>query len=172
MEEVKLFGAWPSPYGYRAIWALELKGVKYGYIEEQWEADLASARFWIKFIDDKALPFAILLMTEGEELEKEVIEVKEILKILEEQGLGEKEFFGGNEIGLADLAIGFIASSFRVIEELAGVKVLNGEEFPGLCNWVKKFKENPAIKKNLPDSDQMFVYYKQKREMLIASRAA
>ena len=118
----------------------------------------------------QALPFAMLLMTEGEELEKEVIEVKEILKILEEQGLGEKEFFGGNEIGLADLAMGFIASSFRVIEELAGVEVLNGEEFPGLCNWVKKFKENPAIKKNLPDPDQMFVYYKQNVRVLALTR--
>lgn len=112
---------------------------------------------------------AFYLAVGEEEKEKAAKGVREVLRIIEEQALGEKKFVGGDEIGLADLAMGVIAQSFGVIEEIVGVKVLEEKEFPRVHNWIKNFKQNPAIKKNLPDPDEMFVYYKKKKEMFVES---
>lgn len=107
-----------------------------------------------------------------EEKEKAAKGVREVLRIIEEQALGDKKFMGGDEIGLADIAIGILAKSFGVIEEIVGIKVLEEHEFPRINNWIKNFKQNPAIKNNLPDFEEMFVYYKNKKEMLVEPMAA
>lgn len=49
-----------------------------------------------------------------------------MLKTIEEHGLGEKKFFGGNTIGLVDLAFGGIAHWLPVIEDVVGVKLIVG----------------------------------------------
>lgn len=111
-------------------------------------------------------------MGQGEEHEKAIKEATQVLKILEEQALGEKKYFAGNEIGLIDLVIGWVAMSFGSIEEAVGVKVMNANDFPRLCAWIHNFKEEPAIKPNLPNHEDLLAYYKQKREIIIKSRTA
>lgn len=118
------------------------------------------------------MAFVSFYVSEGEEHEKATEEARQVLKMLEEEALGEKKHFGGDEIGLVDLVMGWIALSFGEIEETVGVKVLNVSDFPRLLPWIQNFRENPAIKPNLPNHDELLAYYKQKREIIIASKTA
>ncbi|XP_023902018.1 probable glutathione S-transferase [Quercus suber] len=225
MEEVKLLGVWPSPYSYRVIWALELKGVKYEYVkedlanksdlllrynpihqkvpvlvhnekpiaestvilecsEETWPHnpllptdphERAFARFWIKFLDDKSSTLLGFNLTVGEEQENATKEQRELPKIIEEQGLGKKKYFGGDKIGLADLVFGFITVWLGVLEEATAVKVMKpaaADDFPRLQVWIENFRENSVIKANLPDPRELLAHSKRKREVLLESKIA
>ncbi|XVE78027.1 hypothetical protein DITRI_Ditri13aG0111200 [Diplodiscus trichospermus] len=152
------------------------------YIEETWPRnpllpkdpyEKAMARFWINFMDnkDKAASFLSFFIGVGEEHKKAAKEAKEMLKILEEEALGEKKYFGGDEIGMVDLAIGWMAASFVVIEEIVDVKILDAESFPRLHAWIQNFRAHPVIKNNLPDHDKLLFSYTQKRQMFLASTA-
>lgn len=108
--------------------------------------------------------------TAGEEQEKAKKESLEMLRALEEHGLGDKKFFGGDKIGIADIAFGGVAHWLEVIEDLVGVKLIEAHIFPRLHAWTKNFKRVPIIKENLPDYSEMLLYLKRERDNFLASR--
>ncbi|KAG6582433.1 hypothetical protein SDJN03_22435, partial [Cucurbita argyrosperma subsp. sororia] len=202
MGEVKLYGNWSSPFTYRVIWALAIKGIPYEYVEEDlsnksplllhynpihkkvpvlvhggkpicestlileyidetWPQnplfpadplDRAAARFWIQFAEDKAKRESL-----------------EMLQIVEERGIGEGKFFGGETIGIVDLVYGVFGDWLGVIEEVIGEKLVEADSFPRLHAWIRAFLEAPTIRENRPDRDRMVVTFKALRERLLKS---
>ncbi|KAJ0034532.1 hypothetical protein Pint_25225 [Pistacia integerrima] len=149
------------------------------YIEETWPQnpllpthayDRAIARFWIQYGAAKGPIFFSVFRSSGEEQEKAAKEVLEVLKVLEEQGLGDKKFFGGDTINLVDIAYGWLPHWFETIQEVIGIKLLESTTFPRLFAWVNNFKEVPVIKENLPDPEKLLAHIKNIREKLVAEK--
>lgn len=144
------------------------------YIDETWKQNpllpedphqQASARFWAKFGDDKVLQSIVwgVLMKEGKELEEGVLASLENLKYLEEEIRG-KKFFGGETIGLADIALGWLAYYLDIFEEILGLKLIDQEKFPSLAAWKQEFANAPIIHENWPDRDKLVNKFVAMRE--------
>ncbi|KAL6194134.1 PREDICTED: probable glutathione S-transferase [Fragaria vesca subsp. vesca] len=147
------------------------------YIEETWKhnpllpADphnRAAARFWAKFGDDKVFPPILdTLCSEGKEQEEAIVKAKDSLKYLEEELKG-KKFFGGEQIGFADIALGWLAHHENVFAEVANVKLIAEDEFPLLSKWRETFADVPIIKENLPPRAKLVTKFQAIRESRLA----
>ncbi|KAF2320285.1 hypothetical protein GH714_026711 [Hevea brasiliensis] len=135
------------------------------YVDETWKQfpllpqdphERAKARFWAKFGDDKE-----------KEREEEIPRAMEILQHLEEELKG-KKFFGGEKIGLVDLALGWLAYYLGIIEEVIGLKLIDQEKFPLLLQWIQEFSTAPIIQENWPPRDELIAKFDASREAALA----
>ncbi|WMV56762.1 hypothetical protein MTR67_050147 [Solanum verrucosum] len=149
------------------------------YINETWQLnpllstdsyERATSRFWAKYIEVKSHNTWNVFCNTGEKQQNAIKESLEMFKTIEENALGENNIlFGGENIGLVDIAFGGYSHWMEIIEEIVGVKLLDPHNFPRINKWIKNFKEVKAIKDNLPNRDEMFVYVKNSRERMLAS---
>ncbi|XP_030474617.1 glutathione transferase GST 23-like [Syzygium oleosum] len=134
------------------------------YIDETWKQHpllpqdpyaRAMARFWAQFGDDKVIKSVLTaFLSEGKEQEAALAEASEHLQKLEEELIG-KKFFGGDNIGYVDIALGWLANLIRVFEEILSLKVVDCERFPLLFAWLKEFSDAPVIKDCWPPHDKL-----------------
>ncbi|XLR45527.1 hypothetical protein S83_030187 [Arachis hypogaea] len=146
------------------------------YIEDTWPHnpllpqdpyERALARFWIKFGEDSTASITDLFMRPSKNEEERAIAIekaKEILKVMEEKGLGDKKFFGGNNIGMVDIAYGLLCHWLEGLEEITGLKLIDPSQFPRLHAWTQNFKQVPLIKENLPDYEKLLVHLQWRRQ--------
>ncbi|KAI9078830.1 hypothetical protein K1719_039288 [Acacia pycnantha] len=150
------------------------------YIEETWPDtpllpkdtyDKAVARFWIKFAEDVVkLVISTFFQAFKDDQDKEdaIQKALETLKVLENQGLGDKNFFGGNEISMVDLSYGVLGIWLEGLEEIVGIKLMEANKLPRLQAWRHRFKQIPVIKDNLPDYEKLKAHLQWRREGTIS----
>ncbi|KAK4835698.1 hypothetical protein QYF36_013232 [Acer negundo] len=144
------------------------------YIDETWKNatpilpldpyEKAVARFWAKFVEEKFTEvMRKVVFTKGEQQEKEVKEAKEAMEVLEGELKG-KKFFGGDKIGLVDIVLGWISIWLEIMEETAGVRILDSEKCPWIHKWMHNFIDLSFVKENIPPRDRLVHYYQQIRQ--------
>ncbi|KAJ7961342.1 Glutathione S-transferase [Quillaja saponaria] len=149
------------------------------YIDETWKDnpflpndpyERAIARFWARFIEDKCMPALWkALWSNEEERDKAAEEASELLQILENE-LKDKKFFGGETVGLVDIAADFIGFWLGVFQEIVGLRLLTNEKLPKLYKWTQEFANHSVIKENLPPKDKLHAFFKGAIEGLAASK--
>ncbi|XP_044352190.1 probable glutathione S-transferase [Triticum aestivum] len=139
------------------------------YIDEAFEGppllpadpyERATARFWAQFIDQKfARPFWMsICRADGDKKEEGEFfkEAKANLLLLEGQLKG-KRFFGGDSIGLVDIAASGLARWLQAFEE-----------FPVLHRWAKAYAGDERAKECLPNMDELVSKFTAVRKKLQA----
>ncbi|XP_020275148.1 glutathione S-transferase U8-like [Asparagus officinalis] len=143
------------------------------YIEDTWSTaysllrkdpiERAQARFLTKFIDEKCLPAVWRsCWSQGEAQKNFMEESKKNLRILEDELKG-KKFFGGESIGLPDLAANFLTIWTDVLQEIAGICVTSEEKHPILWNWSQEFLKCDAVGKCTPDRQNLLAMFQAQK---------
>ncbi|KAI3943775.1 hypothetical protein MKW98_004280 [Papaver atlanticum] len=136
------------------------------YIDEVWNEkspllpndpyQKSQAKFWADYVDKKVYDSGRKIWTsKGEDQENAKKEFIEILKVLEGE-LGEKPYFGGENIGFVDVALIPFYTWFYAYEKCGNFSI--EEECPKIVSWAKKCLEIESVSQSLSDSEKVYEF--------------
>lgn len=103
-----------------------------------------------------------------EEREKGTEEALQALQFLENEL--KNKFFGGENIGIVDIAASYIAFWLPILEEAVGLKFLSGDKFPKLHKWSQEFINHPIVKEILPPKEGLLGFFKSRYAAVSAAK--
>lgn len=103
------------------------------------------------------VPLMLALTSAKEDEKVELIKgVEEGLGLLEEAFVkyGKKKcYFGGDNIGYIDIALGSCLGWIKAIEKMGGMMLIAEVKTPGLVEWANKFLSNDVVKNVIPEPE-------------------
>ncbi|KQK08268.1 probable glutathione S-transferase GSTU6 [Brachypodium distachyon] len=120
----------------------------------------AAARFWAAYADDHFFSTWIKAFVGTTEEEKAAanegaaVALQKMEDALEECSKG-KAFFGGDNPGYVDIALGGFVAWIRGYHQVAGVNLLDDARTPLLAAWAERFAALDAAKAAVPDVDRI-----------------
>ncbi|PON98675.1 S-crystallin [Trema orientale] len=130
----------------------------------------AKARFWAKFAEEKVFEAAWnALCSSGKDKKMALKLTIEAMERIEGESKGIENFFGGENIGYLDIAMGWMAHWLPVWEEVGSMQILDPNKFPATVAWINRFISHPMIKHNLPPRDKMITYFRKRSQELSSS---
>ncbi|KAL2331165.1 hypothetical protein Fmac_018746 [Flemingia macrophylla] len=124
----------------------------------------AQARFWADYVDKKVYDLGRKIWTsKGEEQEAAKKEFVEALKLLEEQ-LGDKTYFGGDNVGFVDIALVPFYTWFKAYETFGNFNIES--ECPKFIAWVKRCLQKESVSKSLPDPHKVYEFVVEIRKRI------
>lgn len=159
------------------------------YIDEAWPGtggapllvpadahDRATARFWAAYVDDKFFDsWKAIAWSASEEQRtegyKNAVPVVETLERAFWDCSKGKAFFGGDAIGLVDVALGSFLMGIKVIDEVNGANLLDEAKFPGIAAWAERFLAVDVVRKAMPDAGKLLEEYRRSMPQWIASKS-
>eukprot|EP00253_Pinus_taeda_P009456 PITA_09456 len=155
------------------------------YIEEAWgnkapnlmpedPYDRAIARFWAAFVDDKLVPCLLGIFNgQGEQLQKALEDSVTNFLLIEEalrtnHCFAGKAYFGGDEIGLIDIALGGLSAFIKGVEKATDSVLIDPEKMPLLSAWMDRFFKSDGVKEVMPDVAKQAEFISTRRASMIS----
>jgi glutathione S-transferase len=126
----------------------------------------AAARFWAAYVDQKLVPTWAGIFR-GKTLEERVKAAAEVVLVLETfEGVlaewsdgGRMEFFGGESVGLVDVALGGFIWWLRASEPMCGVKTIDPARTPLVAAWAERLSALDGVRDVVPDVWRLAEYH-------------
>lgn len=69
-----------------------------------------------------------------------------------------KAYFGGDEIGLVDIALGSMSSWIKTLQKVTNIVLIDPEKMPLLSAWTERFLEADGVKEVMPDPEKLLEF--------------